>query len=49
MKGLLIITVVLLIAAIQSKLYQVVAFIAPGARYHINDLYDAKTYEKQWG
>lgn len=49
MKGLFIIALVLLISSIQSKLYQVVTFIAPGARYHINDLYDAKEYQKQWG
>lgn len=49
MKGLLIIALALLIASLQCKLYQVVTFIAPGARYPINDLYDAKQYQKQWG
>jgi hypothetical protein len=49
MKGLFIILCLLLAAGINSKLYQVVAVIAPGARYHLNDLYDAKDYQNFWG
>lgn len=48
MKGLLIICL-LLATQIHSKLYQVVAILAPGARYHLNDLYDAKDYKSKWG
>jgi hypothetical protein len=42
MKGLFISFLLLLLAGINAKLYQVVAVIAPGARYHINDLYNGK-------
>lgn len=49
MKGLLIILALCLATQISCKLYQVVAILAPGARYHTNDLYDAKDYISKWG
>ena len=30
----------LLSLVLTAKLYQVVALLTPGARYHVNDLYD---------
>jgi hypothetical protein len=48
MQGLLIALCLLLWVA-EGKLYQVVAAIAPGARYHINDLYDGGETKNQWG
>ena len=32
-----------------SKLYQIIAMTASGARYHLNDLYDGKQTKNQWG
>jgi hypothetical protein len=32
-----------------SKLYQVVAVISPGARYHVNNLYDGSETINKWG
>lgn len=49
MKGLLIILTLCLATQITSKLYQVVAILSPGARYHLNDLYDGKDYKPKWG
>jgi hypothetical protein len=49
MKGLFISFLLLLLAGINAKLYQVVAVIAPGARYHINDLYNGKETQSVWG
>jgi hypothetical protein len=33
----------------EAKLYQVVALISSGARYHINDLYDGSSTKPKWG
>ena len=33
----------------EGKLYQVLAVISPGARYHVNQLYDGKEMYKVWG
>lgn len=38
--GCFMITMTALLALSISKLYQVVAVISPGARYHLNNLYD---------
>lgn len=43
------ITLCLLLIASEARLYQVVAVLAPGARYHINDLYDGGSTKNQWG
>jgi hypothetical protein len=40
---------ILLPAFIAAKLYQVLTLLAPAARYHLNDLYDASTTKKMWG
>ena len=32
-----------------AKLLQVVTFLAPGAHYHTNDLYDGAEFRDQWG
>jgi hypothetical protein len=42
MRGLLIVLslLCLLLAISHAKLYQVVAMLAPGVRYHLNDYYD---------
>lgn len=47
MRGLLIL--LCLILATQAKLYQVVAVAAPGARYHVNDLYHGTQTKDYWG
>lgn len=39
----------LLPLVLTAKLYQVVAMLTPGARYHVNDLYDAAQNKKMWG
>ena len=39
----------LLSLVLNAKLYQVVALLTPGARYHVNDLYDAAQSKKMWG
>lgn len=47
-----IIAIFLLLSLIsigQAKLYSVVAVIAPGARYHLNDLYDGGQFKTRWG
>lgn len=36
----LIIVLSFTVVLAEAKLYQVVAVLTPGARYHINDLYD---------
>lgn len=41
--------IVTLLALTHSKLYQVVAVISPGARNHINDLYDGADTKHKWG
>lgn len=48
MQGLLIGLIALFVLS-QGKLYQAVAVIAPGARYHINDLYDGGETRNRWG
>lgn len=43
------ILIALLPLILTAKLYQAVTLIAPGARYHLNDLYDAPQTKKMWG
>lgn len=43
------ILIALLPIILTAKLYQVVALLTPGARYHINDLYDGAQNKKMWG
>lgn len=45
----LLITIASLLIYSSSKLYQVVAVLSPGARYHLNDLYDGKQTISLWG
>jgi hypothetical protein len=48
-KGLFVTIIAALFILNHAKLYQVVAVITPGARYHINELYDGKETYRFWG
>jgi hypothetical protein len=39
----------LLLLAIESKLYQVVSMFRHGARYHLNGYYDGNATKEYWG